>query len=76
MVNLKFKEGTMLWNPSIRMEATCRTMKGMAILVNATLTTLIKKQCVLVEGQMQCLILQFTPKETLNIFNIYATFTS
>jgi hypothetical protein len=76
VVNLKFKEGTVLWNPSIRMETTCKTMKGMAILVNATLITLIKKQCVLVEGQVQCLILQFTPKKTLSIFNIYATLTS
>lgn len=76
MVNLKFKRGTVLWNPRICMEATHRTMKGMAILVNAGLTTLIKKQCVLVEGQVQWLILQFTPKKTLNVLNIYATFTS
>jgi hypothetical protein len=48
----------------------------MAILVNASLMSLIKKQCVLVEGQVQCFIPQFTPKETLNILNIYATLTS
>jgi hypothetical protein len=38
--------------------------------------TLIKVQSVLVEGQTQCFILQFIPKETLGIFNIYAAFTS
>jgi hypothetical protein len=48
----------------------------MAILINASLMSLIKKQCVLGEDQVQCLIPQFIPKETLNILNIYATLTS
>lgn len=51
MANLEFKSGTALWNLGIRMEATPRTTVGTAILVNASLTTLIKEQCVSVEGQ-------------------------
>jgi hypothetical protein len=50
MVNFKFKRGIVLWNPGIHMETTHITTRGMAILVNASLTTLIKRQCVLVEG--------------------------
>ncbi len=76
VANLEFKGGTTLWNLGIHMEATPRTTVGTTIPVDASLMTVIKEQCVLVEGQMQCFILQFTLKETLGILNIYATFTS
>jgi hypothetical protein len=76
VANLEFKGGAALWNLGIHMEAMPRTTIGTAILVDASLMTLIKVQSVLVEGQTQCFILQFIPKETLGIFNIYAAFTS